>query len=395
MNLATEIRPELWDAISKPYEAKMYSSAVLEAFHCLSNVLRERANVDGDGASLVGQALGADSPRLRINKFETETEKNEQKGLEQILRGLYLGIRNPRSHEQHVDTQPTADAVILFIDYVLGIVCQAKEPFTLDEWVERVFDPSFVASDRYAALLASEVPTKKRSDALITVYRRKRSGDGKNLRFIFAAFAGILSEDQFSDFLGIVSDELKVIQDDSNIQTILQILPSKLWPRIDEIARLRIENKLILSIGSRSYDPKRPNSGPGWLGTWAQGYVGHFTLKKELLSVLLQKLRTKDVREHNYVSEYFVGSLADAIDESWSVSSKAYYRTAFVKAIGEAVLNPNGSKLLHDEVPSLFYLVPIDWHEPLLAGLKPLEATDPEYYKTLVEARNIANNDLI
>jgi uncharacterized protein (TIGR02391 family) len=395
MNLATEIRPELWDAISKPYESKMYSSAVLEAFHYLSNVLRERANVDGDGASLVGQALGGDSPRLRINKFETETEKNEQKGLEQILRGLYLGIRNPRSHEQHVDTQPTADAVILFIDYVLGIVGQAKEPFTLEEWVERVFDPNFVASDRYAALLVSEVPTKKRSDALITVYRRKTSGEGKNLRYIFAAFAGILSEDQFGDFLSVVSDELKVIQDDSTIRTILQILPNKLWPRIDEIARLRIENKLIHSIESGSYDPKRPNSAPGWLGTWAQGYVRHFTLKKELLSVLLQKLRNKDVREHNYVAEYFMmDSLANAIDESWSTSTKAYYRSAFIRAIAEAVLNPNRSKLLHDVVPSLFYCVPMDWHEPLLACLKPLEETDLEYYKTLVEARDDTKNEI-
>lgn len=196
MNLRAEIRPELWEAVSKPYESEMYKNAVQEAFHYLSNVLRERANVDGDGASLVGQALGGDNPRLRINKFETESEKNEQKGLEQTLRGMYLGIRNPRSHEQYVDTKPVADAIITFLDYVLGMVSQAKEPFTLDQWVARVLEPNFVASERYAKLLVSDVPIKKRTDALIMLYRQKKQDKADNIRLVFHAFAGVLTDEQ-------------------------------------------------------------------------------------------------------------------------------------------------------------------------------------------------------
>ncbi|SRR6266540_2221313 len=161
MNLQKEIKSELWDAISKSHEADSYRNAILDAIHYLSDVLRERANVDGDGLSLVGQALGGDNPRLRINKFQTESEKNEQKGLEQIMRGIYQGIRNPRSHEQHEDNEENANAIILFINYILGIVSLAKEPFVIEEWSKRVFDPDFVASRRYATLLISEVPPKK------------------------------------------------------------------------------------------------------------------------------------------------------------------------------------------------------------------------------------------
>jgi uncharacterized protein (TIGR02391 family) len=160
MNIRETVSPDLWDAISKPYESKVYSGAILESIHFLSNILRERANVDGDGISLIGQALAGDSPRLRINKFQTETEKNEQKGFEQILRGIYQGIRNPRSHEQFEDNKDTADAIIIFINYILSVVSQAKEPFNLEEWNKQVFDEDFVASIRYANLLVSEVPSK-------------------------------------------------------------------------------------------------------------------------------------------------------------------------------------------------------------------------------------------
>jgi len=94
MNLQTHIRNSLWLAIQSTYQAGNYSHAILDAMHYLSNVLREKTGVDGDGTTLVGQALGGDSPRLRINKLQTETERNEQRGIESVLRGLYQAIRN-------------------------------------------------------------------------------------------------------------------------------------------------------------------------------------------------------------------------------------------------------------------------------------------------------------
>ena len=155
MNLQPAIPAPLWAAISGAYEAKNYSHAILEATYYLSNVLRERAGVDGDGAALVGQALGGDLPKLRLNAFQTESEKNIQKGFEQILRGVYIGIRNPRSHEQTTDDKETADAIIHFLGYVVILLNASKEAFTIESFVERVQDPEFVDSKRYAELLIS------------------------------------------------------------------------------------------------------------------------------------------------------------------------------------------------------------------------------------------------
>ncbi|WP_082874669.1 TIGR02391 family protein [Burkholderia sp. MSMB1589WGS] len=62
MNLQTHIPEALWDAIRVAYEAENYSHAVLDATHFISNLLRERAGVDGDGSALIGQALGGLKP---------------------------------------------------------------------------------------------------------------------------------------------------------------------------------------------------------------------------------------------------------------------------------------------------------------------------------------------
>ena len=176
MNLQTHVCPELWLAVSDTYQAENYSHAILDAMHFLSGMLRDKTGVDGDGVSLVGQALGGEVPRLRVNKLQTETEKNIQKGLEQLLRGLYLAIRNPRSHEQAKDTKPSADAIIIFIDYCLSILDKSEEPFTLTRFLTRVFDPDFVSSERYAQLLVEEIPANKRLDTLIGLQRAGSRG---------------------------------------------------------------------------------------------------------------------------------------------------------------------------------------------------------------------------
>jgi len=184
MNLKTQIKESLWFAISNTYDTENYSHAILDAMHYLSNVLREKSGLDGDGHGLVGAALGGSSPVLRVNKLQTETEKNIQRGLEQMLRGMYQFVRNPRSHEQIEDSKNTADAIILFINHILGILEQSQEPFTIQAFLERVFDEHFVHSSRYAELLVSNIPNGKMIDTLIEIYRRKREGEGRNISLV-------------------------------------------------------------------------------------------------------------------------------------------------------------------------------------------------------------------
>ena len=303
MNLQTHLQEPLWRAIADTYEAKNYSHAILDAIHYLSDVLREKAGVDGDGVSLVGQALGGNSPRLRINKYQTQTERGIQEGFVQILLGLYRGIRNPRSHEQFTDSKETTDAIIYFVNYVLIILDESHEPFTTQDFLSRVFDPHFVKSEDYAEILANRIPEKKRVDTLIEIYRKKTEGDGSKLKYIFSTILKQLSNSERAEFLGVVSDELETTQDDSNIILVLQILPPELWVEIGEAARLRTETRLIKSI-------KNGKSDEGFASVLAKDFIQYFTLREEASRILIRKITTHwDSSGQNYVATYFMDIL--------------------------------------------------------------------------------------
>jgi uncharacterized protein (TIGR02391 family) len=95
MDLPTEISPELYAAVRAHYEAGEYSLAILDGMRVLTKAIRDKTGLDGDGAALVGQALGGNSPPLQLNVMRTTSQVDEQRGHEQIIRGLYTGIRNP------------------------------------------------------------------------------------------------------------------------------------------------------------------------------------------------------------------------------------------------------------------------------------------------------------
>jgi hypothetical protein len=57
-----------------------YFHAVLEAAKSIAEKLRQKSDLQLDGAALVDAALGGASPLLAINTLQTETERSEQKG---------------------------------------------------------------------------------------------------------------------------------------------------------------------------------------------------------------------------------------------------------------------------------------------------------------------------
>ena len=367
MNLQTHIRPELWLAIQSTYEAGNYSHAVLDAMHYLTDLLREKSGVDGDGASLVGQALGGDAPRLRVNKLQTDTERDIQRGLQDILRGLYRAIRNPRSHEQVEDSKDEADAVIHFIGHLLGILAESKPPFVRDEFLLRVFDPDFVQSTRYAELLADEIPSSKRLDTLIALYRRKHEGNPRKLRYMCKAILENFTDDETDNFLSVVADELRSTREDKDVRVSLAILPPDLWPKVDETARLRVEYKLINSINEGEINPSTGelHEGRGALGTWARDLLKHFISKTDAWQALDGRMEG-GIWSRAYVAKHFFCVLPHVYEATWK-------RDACINMICQAVEN--------EEVPMRqalvdgFWDIPDDWRDGIEQRLQEI---DPE-----------------
>src|SRR6267378_4230148 len=108
MTLEASLDERLWAAIEASYSVGNYSAAILDSLHFLSELIRTKSGLESDGHQLVGDAFGGPDPVIKINSLQTDSERNEQKGVEFLLRGLYTGVRNPRSHEKRVDTIDTA-----------------------------------------------------------------------------------------------------------------------------------------------------------------------------------------------------------------------------------------------------------------------------------------------
>jgi len=334
----------------KSYESGIYSSAILDAVHFLTDTIREKAGLDGDGHSLIGQSLGGDSPKIRINRFQTQTEKDEQKGFAELLRGIYSSIRNPRSHEQIEDKQEHADAIIYFINYILSVIDVSKGPFVLEDWLERVNDPDFVSSERYGTILVRDVPLRRRVDAMINLYRGKNEGNCDNIRVVFLCFLKIGADVEVADFLKVVSSELRSERDEAIIVRAIQSLPNQLWPKIDEDARIRIENKLIRSIkdGKEGFRHVRNSSArvvrqkvmEGVFGTWAVELVEHFTLREELVSELYTLLCAQE-QENLYVINNFLGLLPKIA----SYSNEKYMEDLMIQEIVTGITESNFANL--------------------------------------------------
>ncbi len=130
MDIETNIEEILWNEIRNSYKDRRFSDSMKESFYFLSEVIRNKTGLPGDGIELIGESFGGNNPILKINKFQSESDKSQQKGLLHVLMGMYELIRNPRSHSKIEDEESTANAVLLFINYLINIIDKSKTKFT-------------------------------------------------------------------------------------------------------------------------------------------------------------------------------------------------------------------------------------------------------------------------
>ena len=315
MSLKTSLTEPLWAAIEAAYESRNYTGAISDALYYLGDIIREKAGLQSDGVALVGQALGGKSPRLKVNKLQTQSERNIQKGTENLLLGLYQSIRNPRSHSKHVDTKEDADAIVLLINYLLKIIGGAKGTFSKDALVDRVFDPSFVEKSRYAELLVEKIPPKQRLDVMIEVHRRREDGEVGRLRLFSQALFEKLEEDEISTLAEVVSEELNDTDSDESVRLSMRMFPVEFWARLDESAKLRSENRFLKSVTEGEYMSSGGKCIKGAFGTWCRTHLGVFVMKDDFLWMLLGKLSSSIRNEQDYVFEYFGEQLVSTLSK--------------------------------------------------------------------------------
>lgn len=92
-----------------------YFHAVFEAVKSVFDKLRKRTGFIDDGHKLADKCLGGDNPKIKINALKTESEKVEQRGFHELIKGVYSMFRSPLSHEAKINWEVTQrDAEDLF-----------------------------------------------------------------------------------------------------------------------------------------------------------------------------------------------------------------------------------------------------------------------------------------
>lgn len=308
MSLQSKIDPRLWKAIEKSFEDSDYSGAILDSFYFLSDLIRAKSGFESDGAALIGAAFGGQNPLVKINSCKTESEISEQKGIEQLLRGLYLAIRNPRSHEKRTDSIATADHIITFVSYLVGLIDNSKSPFDVEQILRKVFDKHFVSTTQYADALATTIPLGKRDEVLSRLFHRRSEGRIKNVALFTHAILNLLPEGSRLSFWATASSALEEASTDGDFRTAVYIA-SKHWEKLSDIARLRTENRLIGSIREGAYSPDTNEVSGGNLGTWASGVTSRFLMKDELKAALVERIEEGGPSGISFVLNYFASEL--------------------------------------------------------------------------------------
>jgi uncharacterized protein (TIGR02391 family) len=306
IDIKINIEQELWESIEKNYANESYSSAILDAMHLLTATIRNKTGLEGDGSSLVGQAFGGENPKLQINKLQTESEKNIQRGTQEILKGLYTAIRNPRSHDKFNDSKEEADSIIYFIGYLLKIIDKSKMNFDESTFLTRVFDDFYVKTEEYSKLLVNEIPKRQRTNIAISIILQRKNGDIYNLSYFFKALSEKLDENGISQVYKVISDELKYTSKDEDIRTILKIAPAKYWGKLDKAVKIRIENMLLDNVKIGDYDKVYKKCRFGALGTWIEEeHIENFENIDSWIYEIVKKMKNGDDEEKAYIELYF------------------------------------------------------------------------------------------
>lgn len=319
INLKDNIEERLWNSIKKNYNSENYTNAILDSIQFLGDIIREKSGLEGDGQTLVGSAFGGENPKIKLNKQQTESEKNFQKGTEQILRGIYSAYRNPRSHTKYEDTEFEAIEIIFYINHLVKTLDKSKGKFSTEIFLQRVFDEDFVEDKKYSDILVRSIPSTKYFEVMIELFKNKNDGATKNIKYVWSSLINELNDEQKKELHELASEELRFT--DSPLIVIKCIgLFSKSWDQIDEDARFRAENKIIKLIPLSEKDIYGNLTQEGIYVTWLTSIIDKSVLIGTIADELENLFLTRNQNKQRFVLEYF-GRDLKKLDENLVLAS--------------------------------------------------------------------------
>lgn len=104
-----DVHPDVLKFCREELLADDYFHTVLEAVKSVMDKLRDKTGLTDDGNTLVDRALAGNPPILAINTLQSDSEKSEQKGFANLVRGTIGMFRNPTAHAPRIHWSMTKD----------------------------------------------------------------------------------------------------------------------------------------------------------------------------------------------------------------------------------------------------------------------------------------------
>lgn len=357
-----------------------YTDAILAAVKCLTEELRARSGIDDDGVSLVGKALGGKSPLIRINRLSNISEKDEQEGLQHLCRGVYLAIRNPRTHSIHYeDSEDFCVRVVLLVDTLLSYLSRQITDYDVASFISRVKDPYFVQQEDYAKALVSEIPQSHLIVAFEALFKEKQYLEAKTLFLICKALYQRMERAELERIAEIVGNELRQEDEEGRLIKLFHLIKPDMWLMLPTDVRHRAENIIIKSCNSGQYDDSfgRMFFGDrGNLGTFASRFGRYFENRVALVEAISDRLST-DWYSQNYIGYYFLSSLPSFVLEEEEIEKVS-------EGLAYAAIT-NDARTLKSFLVAAIEKYPNTWHEPLKKAFLKRRYDDPEYTDKLID----------
>jgi len=101
-----QFHPKVVETSKSLFETGHYAQAIFEAFKAINNFVKEKTGQSLDGKDLMAKVFREQGPLIKLNKLKTQSERDEQEGFKFLFMGAMVGIRNPKAHDNVIQTDP-------------------------------------------------------------------------------------------------------------------------------------------------------------------------------------------------------------------------------------------------------------------------------------------------
>lgn len=106
------IHPKIYQYCNSELITENYFHSIFEAVKSIAEEIRKQTNLTLDGSELIERSLSINTPLLKINSLQTETEQSEQKGFANLIKGVFGMFRNTTAHAPKIIWDITEDEAL-------------------------------------------------------------------------------------------------------------------------------------------------------------------------------------------------------------------------------------------------------------------------------------------